>query len=379
VPAPDGLARRLEEHLAALDRQNLRRTLRPPCGIDFSSNDYLGLSQHPLLQQRMSEAVLAEGCGSTGSRLLRGERAAFSHLEQRFAAFKGVERSLYFSSGYLANLAVLSTFAESGDVIFSDQLNHASLIDGARLSRAKRIVYPHKNVAALEHLLREHRGGGHAFIVTESLFSMDGDIAPLGELAALSQSLGAALIVDEAHAVGVYGLRGSGLIEATGIGSEVFVSINTAGKALGVAGALVAGSALAIETLVQRARPFVFSTAAPPAMAAALDAALDVIEREPERRERVLHLAQLLRTRLHVEGASQIIPVMLGANDRALRIATQLQQAGFDVRAIRPPSVPPDTARLRISINAMLDGAVLHSFADALAAALEESTCAASS
>ena len=204
------LSMRLAERLRVIDYEGLRRTLWPPAGIDLCSNDYLGLADHPLLKQRMADAVIAEGVGSTGSRLLRGERSGFARVEATFARFKGTERSLYFSSGYLANLAVLTTFPEAGDVIFSDERNHASLIDGARLSRARRVVFPHNDAAALERLLREDRGAGQKFVVVESLFSMDGDRAPLAEYAALCRAAGAELIVDEAHAVGVYGERGRG-------------------------------------------------------------------------------------------------------------------------------------------------------------------------
>ncbi len=360
---PDEVASRLRERLAAIDEAGLRRTLRPPSGIDLCSNDYLGLAQHHLLKQRMADAVLAEGVGSTGSRLLRGERTSFSCAEEEFARFKGTERSLYFSSGYLANLAVLTTFAEAGDVIFSDERNHASLIDGARLSRARRVVFPHNDVSALERRLREDIGNGQKFVVVESLFSMDGDQAPLAEYAALCAAVGAALIVDEAHAVGVYGERGQGLA------GEVFLSINTAGKAMGVGGAFVAGSADAIESLIQRARPFIFSTAAPPAIAAALAASLEVIASEPERRERLLERARYLRGRLGLEGDSPIIPVIIGENDRAVAVARELQAAGFDVRAIRPPTVPPGTARLRVAVNQGLSEEVLDRFVTALEAA----------
>src|SRR5579862_5711787 len=198
------LSMRLAERLAAIDAEGLRRTLRPPAGIDLCSNDYLGLAGHPRLQQRMADAVMVEGVGSTGSRLLRGERSGFARVEEKFARFKGVERSLYFSSGYLANLAVLTTFPEAGDLIFSDERNHASLIDGTRLSRARRVVFPHNDAAALARLLREDIGEGQKFVVVESLFSMDGDKAPLAEYVALCAAAGAALIVDEAHAAGVY-------------------------------------------------------------------------------------------------------------------------------------------------------------------------------
>jgi len=355
------LEQRLRAHLAELERDGRLRKRRPPEGIDLSSNDYLGLAAHPLVKERMAAAVCAEGAGSTGSRLLRGERDCFTDLEQRFAEFKGTERSLYFSSGYLANLAVLTTFPEAGDTIFSDEWNHASLIDGARLSRAERVVFPH---------LRPGVVPAGAFLITESVFSMDGDLAPLSQYAEYKK-LGAALIVDEAHAVGIYGERGEGLIDGDG----VFVSVNPAGKALGVAGAFVAGPAWAIEYLEQRARPFIFSTAAPPAIAAALDASLDVIAAEPERRERVRFLARYLRVRLTESGIavpagdSPIVPVIIGENERAVAVAAALQEAGFDVRAIRPPTVPAGTARLRVSVNVNLSEEVLDGFVDKLCAA----------
>ena len=212
--APDSLESRVGERLRAIRDAQLLRTLRPPTGIDFSSNDYLGLAGHPLLKRAMIDAVEQHGCGSTGSRLLRGEREAFAAVERKFAAFKGTERALYFSSGYLANLAVLTTLPEGGDVIFSDERNHASLIDGVRLSAASRVVFPHNNLDALARLLRSRPKAGHAFVVTESLFSMDGDVPPLGDYASLCRSAGATLVVDEAHAVGLYGAGGSGLIEA---------------------------------------------------------------------------------------------------------------------------------------------------------------------
>ena len=372
---PD-LNARLRERLAQLGAAGLHRCLRPPAGVDLSSNDYLGLAQHPLLKQRMAEAALTEGVGSTGSRLLRGEREAFQRMERRFADFKGTERSLYFSSGYLANLAVLTTFAEEGDVIFSDERNHASLIDGARLSRARRVVFPHVSsqhgAGELARLLREETGTGQKFVVAESLFSMDGDAAPLREYAALCRESGAALIVDEAHAVGIYGAAGSGLIEASGIADDVFVSINTAGKALGVSGAFVAGPADAIETLIQRARPFIFSTAPPPALAAAIEASLEVVAAEPERRQRLLNRARYLRARLGVPGGSQIVPVIVGANQRAARVAAEIQAAGFDVRAIRPPTVPEGTARLRVSVNCEVSEETLDRFAEVLERALAQ-------
>ena len=359
------VAERLAERLRAIDADGLRRTLRPPAGIDLCSNDYLGLSEHPRLKQRMADAVMAEGVGSTGSRLLRGERSGFARVEEKFARFKRTERSLYFSSGYLANLAVLTTFPEAGDVIFSDERNHASLIDGARLSRARRVVSPHNDAQALEKLLREDTGAGQKFVVVESLFSMDGDLAPLADYATLCRAAGAELIVDEAHAVGVYGEGGDGLAE------NAFVSINAAGKALGVSGAFVAGSADAIELLNQRARTFIFSTAPPPAVAAALEASLEVIATEPERRARLLARARYLRQRLGLDGDSPIIPIIIGENERAVAVARELQAAGFDVRAIRPPTVPVGTACLRITVNQGMSEEVLDRFIEALTAATQ--------
>jgi len=371
------LERRARNRLRELEAGGLRRRLRPPSGIDFSSNDYLCLAGHPQMKQRMAEAALREGCGSTGSRLLGGERSVFPTLERTFASWKGVEGSLYFATGYMANLAVLATFAEEGDIIYSDERNHASLIDGCRLSRARRVIFPHQDLKSLAGLFQE-QSGGQRFVVVESLFSMDGDMAPLAEYAALCRAFGAALIVDEAHAVGIYGQRGSGLIEASGAGQDVFVSINPAGKALGVSGAFVAGPQWAIDYLIQRARPFVFSTAPPPAVGAALEASLELVSAEPERRERLQKLAIYLRRRLTEAGVavpageSQIIPVVIGDNNAAVAAAGALQKGGYDVRAIRPPTVPPGTARLRLSVNVNLGEQTLDRFADLLGKTVKE-------
>ena len=359
--------------MRSLGEDGLLRTLRAPSGVDLSSNDYLGLANHPRVKERMMAAVAREGVGSTGSRLLRGERHSFAAIEERFARFKGTERSLYFSSGYLANLAVMTTCAEAGDVIISDERNHASLIDGIRLSAAHREVVAHNDVAAVRRALEAGGAGGERFIVVESLFSMDGDEAPLAEYAEMCEATGAHLIVDEAHAVGVYGERGSGLIEEQGVGDRVFLSVNTAGKALGVSGAFVAGPAWAIEYLIQRARPFVFSTAPPPALASALEASLDIVEQEPQRRAALRELSANLRVRLLTAGlpvgpgTSHIVPVLIGDNAAAVALADAMQADGFDVRAIRPPSVPAGTARLRLSVNVNLTGDVIERFVTSLA------------
>jgi 8-amino-7-oxononanoate synthase len=407
MSAASRFERRLRARLAGLERAALGRTLHEPCGIDLSSNDYLNLAADPRVAAAFRDAVAREGVGSTGSRLLRGHRAVFERLESRFAAFKGTERALYFSSGYLANLAVLATLAEPGDTILSDACNHASLIDGMRLSRAQVMITPHNDAAALRGALAgaanqptlpaAARAGRDplTFVVVESLYSMEGDFAPLTEYMAACEASGAVLVVDEAHAIGVYGPKGEGLIAAAGVDPNRCVSINTAGKALGTAGALVAGPAWAIEYLTQRARPFVFSTAAPPAIAAAIEASLTIVETEPWRRERVLASAAYLRAALRraigsaetgsagtpvpavivPDGTSQIIPVIVGDNERAVSIAQALQADGFDVRAIRPPSVPPGTARLRISVNAGLSERTLDTLAGLVSAALCSAAC----
>lgn len=377
--SPDNhLESRVRQRLADLHDADLTRTMRPPHGVDLSSNDYLQLSTHAAVVAAFSAGVTAEGAGSTGSRLLRGEREAFEALERRFAAFVGAERSLFFSSGFLANLAVLSTLSEAGDVIFSDALNHASLIDGVRMSKASRVVFAHNDPADLARLIAATPCEGQRFVVVESLFSMDGDEAPLAEYARICRDTGTTLMVDEAHAVGLFGERGSGLVEESGIGREGVISISPAGKALGVGGALVAGPAWAIDYLIQRARTFVFSTAAPPAVAHALIASIDVIHSEPWRRTLLLERAGRLRARLVdlgvnlAPGRSHIIPVQIGPNDAAMAVASALQHDGFDVRAIRPPTVPVGTSRLRVSVNIGMDEATLERFAVRLAAALKE-------
>jgi 8-amino-7-oxononanoate synthase len=358
----------------------------PPAGVDLCSNDYLRLSVHPRVTAAFARGIEIEGAGSTGSRLLHGERNAFASVERRFADFKATERSLFFSSGYLANIAVLTTFTEPGDVVFSDALNHASLIDGVRLSKATRVIFPHNDPDALARLIESTPAAGQRFVVVESLFSMDGDEAPLGAYAEICQKTGAGLIVDEAHAVGVYGPRGTGLIEQCGVDRHVLVSINTAGKALGVGGAFVSGKSWAIEYLVQRARPFIFSTAAPPAMAHALMASLTVVSEEPDRRERLRQLSGHLRRTLgeagiDVEpGTSHIVPIHIGSNDAALAVAAAMQAEGFDVRAIRPPTVAEGTARLRVSVNVGVNRSMLDQFTRLVAFALKEAgICSAAS
>jgi 8-amino-7-oxononanoate synthase len=375
MPAGNRLADRVRRRLAALGADGLLRTLRPPHGIDLSSNDYLNLAKDPRVTAAFAVGAARAGVGSTGSRLLRGDRAIFGELEAAFARFKGTEGALFFSSGYLANLTVLSALSEPGDVVFSDERNHASLIDATRLARGRTIVTPHADVGRLSDLLATTPCDGVRFVVVESLYSMDGDCPDLTAYFHVCEQAGAVLVVDEAHAVGVFGERGSGLIEAAGLDANRVISINTGGKALGVAGALIAGPSWAIDYLTQRGRPFVFSTAAPPAVADALLASLAIVEREPERRHRVIAAARHLRDLLRHAGfdvadsASQIVPIVIGENERTLAVAQAIQDEGFDVRAIRPPSVPEGTSRLRVSVNAALTDALLTRFVDVLVAA----------
>jgi 8-amino-7-oxononanoate synthase len=370
------LERRVASRLERWKAEGLLRTLRSPAGVDLSSNDYLNLSQDPRVAAAFRAGVLREGVGSTGSRLLRGERDCFQAVERRFARFKGTERALYFSTGYLANIAVLTALTDSGDVIFSDVLNHASLIDGMRLSRARRVLFRHSDVDHLSTLIQDEPCDGIRFVVIETLFSMNGDLAPLAALATLCHAHNAVLIADEAHAVGVYGARGTGLLEQAVMADDlVCLSVNAAGKGLGVSGAFVAGPGWAIECLVQRARPFVFSTAPTPALADAIEASLTIVEGEPEHRVRLLDRAAFVRRRLLDEGlpvsaaTSQIVPIIVGDNGRAVAIADALQADGFDVRAIRPPTVAEGTSRLRVSINAALSEETLERFVAAAARA----------
>ena len=375
------LERRIRSRLAALESSGLARSLAPPRGIDLSSNDYLGLAHHPRLKKRFAAAIEELGVGSTASRLLRGHRAAFRRVEERFARWKETASALYFSTGWAANLGLLTTFPEEGDLVFSDALNHASIIDGIRLSKARCVVFPHADSAALERLLVREPCAGRRFVVTESLFGMDGDRAPLADYARLRAAHDFSLIVDEAHAVGVFGARGSGLLQESGCSDSVFLSVNTAGKALGVAGAFVCGPAWATDYLIQTARPFIFSTAPPPAAAEAIDEALDLVAEEPDLRHSVRSLARRLRERLDMPpDDAPIVPIVLGGNAAAVEAAARLQRAGYDVRAIRPPTVPAGTARLRISLNARLTAAEVDRFASILQQELSGvAACAASS
>lgn len=368
---------RIKTKLDEIEAKGLKRKLTSPKGIDLSSNDYLGLAKDQRLKDAMIEAVKREGVGSTASRLLRGERDCFREAEHRFAEWKGTESSLYFATGYQANIGLMQTFLDENDVVFSDELNHASLIDGIRLAKCNKTIFKHLDVDSLENTLSSSAFSGGKFLVTESVFSMDGDVAPLAEYAEICRKTNTYLIVDEAHAVGLYGTRGSGLIEELGLEKDVFVSVNTAGKALGVSGAFVAGSRLTIEYLINRCRSFIFSTAPVPAIADTLITSIEIIENEKERRDKLRDLCEFFNELLSENGfdapkdKTQIVPIIIGDSDKAVRIAKKLQAEGFDVRAIRPPTVAEGTSRLRVTLNIGLTEEILREFVAKLRSVLE--------
>jgi 8-amino-7-oxononanoate synthase len=375
MPLADELRRRLGD----LEAGGLYRRLFPPAGLDFASNDYLGLGRDPALRRdllaRLAALPVETPLFAPASRLLGGTLPAHLDLEARLARFKGTPAALLFPSGYQANVGLLSALLGPGDRAISDGANHASLIDGLRLSGCARRIVPHLDLGAIERELAIPHPGGRTFLVTESLFSMDGDVAPLDRYADLAERHGASLIVDDAHATGLYGEeRGSGLTESFGVENRVAAVVSTLGKACGASGAFVAGPREVIDFLVNRCRSFLFTTASSPLLVYAVEAALDRMAAEPERRGRVHALAERLRSRLRAAGldclTSQgpLVPVILGDNRRAVAVARELADRGFDVRAARPPTVAPGTARLRISVHADRTEAEV----DALAAALLE-------
>jgi len=367
-----GIKRQIEAELELIEEAGLTRSLNAPTGIDFSSNDYLGLASDPRIREAAIESLRIDTVGSTGSRLLRGERSLFRQAEKRFAKWKGTESALYFATGYQANIGIMQCLLGKDDVVLSDALNHASIIDGIRLSNSNKEVYRHVDTGHLRELLSQSRVTGKRFVVTESLFSMDGDIAPLVEIASICREFGANLIVDEAHAVGLYGARGSGLVEETGIGDDVFLTMNTAGKALGVSGAFVASDSATIRYLINKCRSFIFSTAPMPATAGAILAAIDIVESGDDLREEFVEIKQAFAGLLRAaqiavpDEATHIVPIVIGESRKAVAVSERLQAEGFDVRAIRPPTVAAGTSRLRISLNTKLDYEVLKSFVTSL-------------
>ncbi len=342
--------------------------------VMLSSSDVLGLSRHPRVVAAAAEATLKHGCASGSSRLIAGNHPLYEELEVALADFKGAESSLVFSTGYLANIGMIPALVGEGDAVFSDALNHASIVDGCRLSRATVHVYPHRDTRGLEAMLAATPPGGRRLVVTDSVFSMDGDRAPLAALVDVARAHGAELMVDEAHATGVLGPRGAGLAEECGLVERIAVHMGTLGKALGGAGAYVAGSQVLVELLVNRARSFVYTTGLAPAAVAGAGAALDVVAAEPERRARLAENAARLRAGLRAlgldaRGDTQVVPVVIGDNARAMAFTDALLARGVLVSAIRPPTVPAGTARLRVTPIATHTAAHVARALDAFAAA----------
>jgi 8-amino-7-oxononanoate synthase len=358
-----------EEEVAALASEGLLRSLEPlasPQGptvrighealLNFSSNDYLGLAAHPAVVAAARAGLERWGLGTGASRLVVGDTEAHRALESRLCTFEDAEAVLLFNGGYPANLGLVPALVGRGDAVFSDALNHASLADGCRLSRARVEVYPHADAGALAALL-SGTPARRKLVVTDSVFSMDGDVAPLAELVEVCRGAGAALLVDEAHATGVLGERGAGLCEALGLTREVDVRMGTLGKALGAFGAYAATSAPVASLLINKARSLVFSTALPAAVCAAAVAALDVLQAEPDLRPRLWRNIHRFSDGLRGLGyparpSSAIFPVVLGAPERAVAAAAFLRKRGMLVKAIRPPTVPAGTSRLRFALSA---------------------------
>lgn len=344
--------------LAALAHDGRLRSLRPRQGIDFVSNDYLALAESPRLRKAVIAAIESgTPIGAGGSRLLRGNCAEHEQLEAEAANFFGAESALYFGAGYSANFAALSTLPQRGDLIVMDELSHASMREGAKASRAEIVETPHNDSDAVADAIRAWRangGKGRPWIAVESIYSMDGDTAPLAELMQIADRDDGFLYIDEAHATGVFGPDGRGL-SAVYEGRANVVAVHTCGKALGSSGALVMTTKLLRDFLVNRSRPFIFATAPSPLMAVAVGEALRILRDEPERRHRLHDLIAFASDKIRARGwtpsGSQIIPYIVGHNEHTMTLAAALQRRGFDIRGIRPPTVPAGTARLRISLT----------------------------
>ncbi len=332
----------------------------------FCGNDYLGLSQHPAVIAAFQEAAEIHGVGSGASRLISGTSRLTEKLENRIAQFKRKERALVFSSGYHANLGIIPALVSEKDLVIVDKLNHASIIDGCKLSGATMRVYPHKDLSYLEKLLKQAGKFRRKLIVTDSVFSMDGDLAPLPGIVSLKEEYGAMLMIDEAHGTGVFGANGRGVAEYFGVEDKIDVTMGTMSKAIGTLGGFVAGDSKLIDYLINKSRPFIFSTALPPAVVAASLKSLELIENEPALREKLWeNVAQIKRKDLaHVRqiAESPIVPIMIGSEERALQISENLLRRGFLVPAVRYPTVPKGKARLRVTISALHDKVMIDKF-----------------
>jgi 8-amino-7-oxononanoate synthase len=366
--------------LRELAGQGRLRSLRPRAGIDFTSNDYLGLAESAELRQAALDAI-ARGVpvGSAGSRLLRGNHAEHEALESEAAAYFGAETALYFGGGYVANSAIFSTLPQRGDLVVHDELIHASAHDGMQRGRAEFVGVPHNDIDAFNAAIarwRESGGTGRPWLSVESLYSMDGDGPDLAALFAVADRHDAMVVVDEAHATGVFGPQGRGLAAAFE-GRDNVITLHTCGKALGTVGGFVLAPKVIRDFLVNRSRSFIFATAPSPLIAAITRVALEISRTNPVRRERLADLIAFagreLRRRCDIKpSGSQILPVIIGADQAAVDIAASLQHDGFDIRAIRPPTVPVGTARLRIALTLNVNEAIVTNLFDALAAKLRK-------
>ena len=379
--------------LADLDRTGLLRRpveVESACGprvrvdgrdlICLCSNDYLSLAADPALRSAAAAGVEAWGVGSGASRLVCGTTGAHRRLEEELAAFKRTETAVVTSTGWMANRVAICALAGAGDLVLCDKLDHASILDAARSCGATLRTYPHRDVGRARSLLDRHRSARRrCLIVTDSLFSMDGDFAPLDELVACKRDYDAQLLIDEAHATGVIGADGRGVAEAMGVEGEIDAVVGTLSKALGCAGGFVAGPAPLIDVIRNTGRAYVYTTAPPAAICEAARAALGIVRDQPQRRRRVLEMSAELRRRLAAAGAnvgdsrSQILPILLGRAEDAMDVSRRLLDEGFLIPAIRPPSVPRGTSRLRCSVTAGHDPEELNRFADLLAGMLPES------
>ncbi len=380
------IADRLEE----LRERGLHRRLRMISGpqgprvlldgnpvLLLCSNNYLGLADHPRVREASAEAAMRWGVGAGASRLISGTMKPHRRLEERLAAFEGKEAALLFGSGYLANTGAVAALARNGEVVFSDQLNHASIIDGCRLARAETFAYDHADLGHLEWGLRRAQGRG-SLIVTDGVFSMDGDVAPIEGLVQLARRYDCRLMVDEAHATGALGPGGRGSVAAAGMEEEVDVIVGTLGKALGSYGAYVCADRQVVDYLINVARPFIFSTAPPPPTVAAALEALDLLESSPHRVDRLIANARTIREALKAEGLSlgesetQIVPVMVGDPEATVQLSELALERGVFAQAIRPPTVPEGTSRLRLATMATHRGSELVQAAKVLGDAARE-------
>jgi 8-amino-7-oxononanoate synthase len=370
---------RWTETLDSLKAQGRFRALKPPRGIDFTSNDYLGYGGGRLADSHSLPAGEPERTSGLASRLLRGHHPVWDEVESSLAAWHGAESALVMNSGFTANEGIISTVVEPGDWVATDELNHACIMEGLRVCRPRKFAFRHNDLAHLEDGLKAEAAkrppGREMFVVTESLFSMDGDRSPLPEIVALAERYGAQVIVDEAHSTGCFGTAGSGIVDELGLRSRILASVHTGGKALGVMGAYICGSNLLRDFLVNRCRHLIFTTALPAVIGPWWLHMLPKVKSDGAGRQTLHANAARFRSRLAERGVSTlgdtyVVPVVLGDDPRAVRVATQLQELGYDIRAIRPPSVPQGTSRVRISIHADHTPELLDQLAERVAEAI---------